>query len=198
MNCVLIHNAPFVFQTIWKVLAPMLPPDIKAKIQMTKKPEDLYVHISKEHLVNQLGGNNDWKWKYTPVEKGENELQSDEKKRDELLLARQNLITLFTELNKKILSSRTSSEAGEVARLKREKVITQMRIGWFEIDRYVRGRGVYHRHGNIVGNGLVRFDYGEEEVEVLGYFKSKEKLEQDLKILEEEIIMLEAESKITS
>lgn len=52
----LIHNAPWVFQGIWKLLAPMLDPVVRAKVEMTKSTEDLLVHISKEHLVKELGG----------------------------------------------------------------------------------------------------------------------------------------------
>lgn len=40
--------------------------------------------------------------------------------------------------------------------LTRELVRNRLRIQSFEIDPYVRGRSVYHRHGNIVGNGLIR------------------------------------------
>lgn len=32
LNVMLIHNAPWVFQGIWKLLAPMLDPVVRAKI----------------------------------------------------------------------------------------------------------------------------------------------------------------------
>ena len=56
--------------------------------------------------------------------------------------------------------------------LTRELIRNRLRIQSFEVrvsipsraessqlDPYVRGRSVYHRHGNIVGNGLVSFEY---------------------------------------
>lgn len=42
---------------------------------MTRSTEDLQVHIDKAHLVKELGGANDWEWKYQPVVPGENDAQ---------------------------------------------------------------------------------------------------------------------------
>jgi hypothetical protein len=90
LNVMLIHNAPWVFQGIWKLLGPMLDPYVlplphrdsilmrwihsvvRNKVEMTKNTEDLQVHIDKSHLVKQLGGTSDWNWNYVPVVPGEN------------------------------------------------------------------------------------------------------------------------------
>lgn len=89
------HSAPWVFQGIWKLLAPMrscLPssrwhcalqahpttfattvdPVVRNKVEMTRSTEDLVVHIPKHHLVKTLGGSSEWKWIYPPVVPGEN------------------------------------------------------------------------------------------------------------------------------
>lgn len=45
--------------------------------EMTKSTEDLVVHISKEHLVKELGGTSTWTWEYPEVVRGENKPMSD-------------------------------------------------------------------------------------------------------------------------
>lgn len=95
----------------------------------------------------------------------------------------------------------------------RELVVLKLRAQYFELDPYIRGRGAYHRcvfslpfrsaasltsryrNGNIVGNGLVFFEYpsgegqrSEGEWEVQGYENCREQAllavsqaQQDLK-----------------
>lgn len=55
LNVMLIHNAPWVFQGIWKLLGPMLDPVVRNKIAMTKSIDDLVVHVPRKHLVKELG-----------------------------------------------------------------------------------------------------------------------------------------------
>lgn len=61
---------------------------------------------------------------------------------------------------------------------KRKMLMHKMRAQYWELDPYIRGRSVYHRHGNIVGNGLVTFDYpangSEGEWETIGYSTCRE------------------------
>jgi hypothetical protein len=45
--------------------------------ELTKSTEDLLVHISKEHLVKQLGGSSSWTWEYPEVVPGENKPMND-------------------------------------------------------------------------------------------------------------------------
>lgn len=103
--------------------------------------------------------------------------------------------------------SSTSSGDGK-QRAQREEVAKRMRAQYFDLDPYIRGRGAYHRLGNIVGkyvpsvgirkelllmhfpfaSGLVAFHYpgahdlSSGEVEVLGIDGSKETLESALGI----------------
>lgn len=67
--------APWLFQGIWKILAPMLDPVVRAKVEMTKSAEDLIEKIPKNHLIKKLGGSSAWKWEYPPVIPGENDMQ---------------------------------------------------------------------------------------------------------------------------
>ena len=146
--------------------APMLDPVVRAKVQMTKSNADLQVHIPPEHLIKQLGGNNDWEWEFTPPTEEEAEPQQDKAMVKKLTAQREKLIQQYTDVTRKWAKSDGHDEA---LNLTRELLRNRLRVqsygaSWSHgavltpaaLDPYARGRSVYHRHGNIVGNGLVR------------------------------------------
>jgi len=187
LNCMIIHSAPWVFQGIWKILAPMLDPVVRAKVQMTKSNADLQVHIPPEHLIKQLGGNNDWEWEFTPPTEEEAEPQQDKAMVKKLTAQREKLIQQYTDVTRKWAKSDGHDEA---LNLTRELLRNRLRVQSYALDPYARGRSVYHRHGNIVGNGLVSFEYPSSqgpEWEVRGYDKCRESLQVRNEFLETQI-----------
>ncbi|SCV72275.1 BQ2448_4969 [Microbotryum intermedium] len=188
LNVMLIHNAPWVFQGIWKVLGPMLDPVVRAKIDFTKSTDDLVVHIPRNHLVKELGGSSAWTWKYPPIKPGENAAQQDKEGRKKLQAERDDLIAQYTELTRQWIKSDDPNIAKQ-----RRIIMLKMRAQYFVLDPYIRGRGAYHRHGNIVGNGLVTFDYpassgeNEGEWETSGYETCKEQCQLEATQLEAEL-----------
>ncbi|GAA5959310.1 hypothetical protein JCM21900_003925 [Sporobolomyces salmonicolor] len=176
LNVMLIHNAPWVFQGIWKLLAPMLDPVVRNKIQMTKSTDDLLQHIPKNHLVKELGGSSEWRWKYPPVVPGENAPQKDLEGKKNVLADRSKLIDEYIAVTREWAKSSDPSIAK-----KRKAVVYRLRAQYYELDPFIRGRGAYHRNGNIVGNGIVVWNYpaasgekGEGEWEVRGYETCRE------------------------
>ncbi|ORY89291.1 CRAL-TRIO domain-containing protein [Leucosporidium creatinivorum] len=189
LNVMLIHNAPWVFQGIWKLLGPMLDPVVRNKISMTKSTDDLVVHVPKKHLVKELGGENAWKWEYPPIVPGENAPQSDTEGRKKALAARDAIIAEYLEITRQWINS-----DDPLVEKKRQRVVNLMKAQYYELDPFIRGRGAYHRHGNIVGNGLVTFDYptvagerAEGEWECLGYSGCREQVLLNAEKLEKEI-----------
>ncbi|KDE02582.1 hypothetical protein MVLG_06865 [Microbotryum lychnidis-dioicae p1A1 Lamole] len=188
LNVMLIHNAPWVFQGIWKVLGPMLDPVVRAKIDFTKSTDDLVVHIPRNHLVKELGGSSSWTWKYPPIKPGENAAQQDKEGRKRLQAERDDLIEQYTQLTRQWIKSDDPNIAKQ-----RRILMFKMRAQYFVLDPYIRGRGAYHRHGNIIGNGLVTFDYpsasgeSEGEWETSGYETCKEQCQLEATQLEAEL-----------
>lgn len=183
LNAVLIHKAPWVFQGVWKIVAPMLDPVVRAKVHMTKGTEDLCVHIPPTHLASSLGGQNTWQWEYPPIVPGENRAMQDTATRDKLQGERDALAARFEDVSRRwmVASADDAETAGQ-----RDLLAKELRAQYLALDPYVRGRGAYHRIGNIVGNGLVSFRYPgahgtpEGEFEVLGHAGSKESIEIEL------------------
>lgn len=193
LNVMLIHNAPWVFQGIWKLLAPMLDPVVRNKVEMTRSTEDLVVHIPKHHLVKTLGGSSEWKWIYPPVVPGENAPQKDVEGRRAAQADRDNLIAAYTTATRAwVKASKGASEA--LAEKQRKAAMLDLRIQYLVLDPFVRGRGAYHRNGNIVGNGLVFWEYpndeGEKkegEWEIRGHAVCREAMLAEVAQLREEI-----------
>ncbi|GAA6054266.1 hypothetical protein JCM3770_005151 [Rhodotorula araucariae] len=189
LSVMLIHNAPWVFQGIWKVLGPMLDPVVRNKIQMTKTTEDLCQHIPKAHLVRELGGSSEWRWNYPPIVPGENAPQQDLEGRKKHQAARDALIAEYVAITREWCAS-----SDPVLAKRRELCVSKMRAQYHELDPYIRGRGAYHRNGNIVGNGLVVWNYPsaseektEGEWEVRGYETCREECLLRAKQLEDEL-----------
>lgn len=201
LNVLLVHNAPWVFQGLWKVIAPMLDPVVRSKIQMTKTPEELKVHIDERHLTKSLGGTNDWIWEYEPVKASENEKMNDQLAKARELRHRNTMIGLYMDATRQWCDESSDSSLPSMVEVESddEKTIMaiddspkailrryfmyHLRAHYFILDVYVRGRSIYHRKGHVVGNGLITFQYpkvkdksGQEidEWEVLGYPMSRE------------------------
>lgn len=179
LNVLVVHNPPWVFQGLWKIIAPMLDPVVRAKIQISKTSEELQEHIDPAQLLSNLGGKNGWKWTYEPVEKGENEMMGCVVEKKHELQNRQKLIKAYQDLTRiwaaAVESSSEQQSGGSEenpinslailpedpsphARL-RTFVMYHLRVHYFILDPYIRGRSVYHRQGRVMGNGLVTFIY---------------------------------------
>lgn len=77
-----IYAAPWIFQGIWKALAPMLDSHVRAKISFVNKPQDLSL-IPADRLESCLGGDLVDVMEWTPTSEGEKPamLRTDPKRR---------------------------------------------------------------------------------------------------------------------
>src|SRR5271170_3837287 len=78
LGAVLVHKAPFVFTAIWNIIKGWLDPVVAGKIHFTKHLEDLEQYIPKSHILKELGGDENWEYKYVEPEADENMLLSEE------------------------------------------------------------------------------------------------------------------------
>ncbi|KAI7939576.1 hypothetical protein MJO29_014312 [Puccinia striiformis f. sp. tritici] len=174
LNALIVHNAPWVFQGLWKIIGPMIDPVVRAKIQMTKTAEDLKVHIDEKHLLESLGGTNQWKWEYDPIAKGENALMNDRATVNQEIKNRKKLIKAHLEITRKWAEEASSAdlirdddviipEDLSVSAQIRKFIFYHIRVHSFVLDPYIRGRTIYDRKGRVLDNGLVTFEYPTTE-----------------------------------
>lgn len=68
------------------------------------------------------------------------------------------MISQYIQATKNWIKSTSGSSLDEKIRQElkiekeRELIMTKMRAQYLILDPFIRGRGAYHRHGNIVGN----------------------------------------------
>lgn len=72
-----IHNAPWIFSGIWRILSPLLDPVVRSKIAFTKTAKDVEDRIPAERLIADLGGNVAQEFEFTEMEEKENEKVHD-------------------------------------------------------------------------------------------------------------------------
>lgn len=184
LNVLVVHNPPWVFQGLWKIIAPMLDPVVRAKIQITKSPDELKIHIDEKHLIESLGGTNRWTWEYQPVATDENILMKDSATRLHEIRNRKQLIKAHLDLTRKWCEQSQppydtkddqvmAEDPSETARL-RKFVTHHLRVHYFVLDPYIRGRSIYHRKGRIIGNGLITFEYPQVPIQSEGNHSTKE------------------------
>ncbi|OAV92465.1 hypothetical protein PTTG_06400 [Puccinia triticina 1-1 BBBD Race 1] len=62
LNHQIIHNAPWIFQGIWKAISTMIDPVVRSKVLFTSKNEDLIKLVDKRNLFKAEGGESSFEW----------------------------------------------------------------------------------------------------------------------------------------
>src|SRR4051794_20270651 len=103
----LIHKAPWVFSGqsyllhlrishsltgssgIWKLIRGWMDPEIAAKVQFTNSVADLEKFISRDQIVEEMGGDEKWSYEYVEPDAHENDRMNDTTTRDALKAERE-------------------------------------------------------------------------------------------------------------
>ncbi|KAL3470555.1 CRAL-TRIO domain-containing protein [Aspergillus californicus] len=159
LGSMLIHNAPWVFSGIWKIIKGWMDPVIVSKVHFTYSAKDLGKFIDMDKLPKEMGGNEDWTYKYMEPTEGENALMEDTATRDALQAER-------LKIGEEILRSTSQwikaggehkPEDVKAFQAKREAIIEQLRLNYWKTDPYTRGRTTLDRSNVIQPGGKVDF-----------------------------------------
>ncbi|KAM4062265.1 CRAL/TRIO domain-containing protein [Hirsutella rhossiliensis] len=156
LGAILVHNAPWVFQGIWRIIRGWLDPVVAAKVHFTNYKAGLEEFIEPSRIIKELEGEEDWEYKYEEPVEGENDMMKDTETRDRLLGARAELYKQF-EAETRTWIRAADSEEGKQAKAQRDKIAEQMRVGYWELDPYLRSRSLYDRQGIILPGGRVNW-----------------------------------------
>ncbi|KAJ6439955.1 phosphatidylinositol transfer protein CSR1 [Purpureocillium lavendulum] len=161
LGAVLVHNAPWVFQGIWKIIRGWLDPVVAAKVHFTNYRAGLEEFIAPSQIIKELDGDEDWQYEYEEPAEGENEAMKDTETRDQLLKARADLYSEFEAATRAWIRT-PDSDQGKQAKAEREQVAQKLHSGYWNLDPYVRARSLYDRRGDILPNGKVNW-YNKSE-----------------------------------
>ncbi|KAE8363414.1 CRAL-TRIO domain-containing protein [Aspergillus caelatus] len=167
LGVMLIHNAPWIFSGIWKIIKGWMDPVIVSKVDFTYTAADLEKHISPEQLVKELGGKDQYEYKFIEPVEGENERMEDTVARDALLSEREKIGEDLLKATAEWIEVAKEDDSVKITAVKerRNDIIEQMRLNYWKLDPYVRGRGHLDREGVIGVDGKVSF-YPKTESEV--------------------------------
>lgn len=144
-----VHNAPWIFSTVWNIIKNWLDPVVASKIVFTKNFKDLSGYISPDYIPEQLGGIDKSGPDYPIPQPGDDvppkpidaTYKRLEKERDELLMR------LFTNTIRWVES--TNPDVSSKYLEERIGINIELSNNYIEIDPYVRCPGPYDRNGSL-------------------------------------------------
>lgn len=194
LGIMLIHNAPWIFNQIWKVLAPLLDPVVRSKIRFTKGPSDMEDRIPAERFLDSLKGTMTTKFEFIEPEKDDNKLHEDKEKREQTMKNYMDLAKEYEDATR-AWASKGDSKASD----KRQVLVKKLRIAQFEMEPYWRGKTVVHRAGQIDGQGIVTWVYEQKDGETIRHVVGRRHcvavMRREIKEIEEGSSIQDAEKK---
>lgn len=117
--------------------------------------------IEPSHIIKELGGDEDWEYKYVEPVTGENDRMKDTQTRDELLRSREEIIKEF-EAETLEWTRDPESERGKQAKAKRSELAAKLKVDYWRLDPYLRARSLYDRIGYLREDGTADWHYGSK------------------------------------
>ena len=167
LGVVIVHKAPWIFQGVWAIIRGWLDPVVAAKVNFTKSIEELEAFVPRSRVVKDLGGDEDWEWKYPePLVEGdrvvENKKMEDVEGRERLQQERKGVVRDYERETQKWISA--GAEAGtegdkELKKIEqaRNELADKLAENYWRLDPFIRQRTVYDRLGMIGERGRLNF-----------------------------------------
>lgn len=159
LGVLLIHRAPKIFAKFWKIIKTWIDPRVVEKIHFTRTVDDLETWIARDHIVRELGGDDDWEYEYLEPDPDENETTEDFLTRNDGLAERQAIADEFlASTSQWIAACRAKDELGiSEAVSYRNETVEQLRVNYWRLDPYIRARNFLDRTGVLQEGGRVEF-----------------------------------------
>lgn len=156
LGAVLVHKAPWIFQGIWKIIRGWLDPVVAAKVHFTGNVEDLEQFISRSQILKELGGDEDWEYRYVDPIEGEDDTMKDHETKQKLQDERDADVL---EYQKKTFDwiQNGGGEDGQKIKEQRDEIAARLHHNYWRLDPYIRARTLYDRVGMIERSGKINF-----------------------------------------
>lgn len=150
LGSVLVYKSPWVFQGIWKVIRGWLDPVVANKVHFASSVDDLQQWIPRSQISKELGGLEDYTYKYPEPVEGENKRMEDTAAKDSIKSERAELVKSYE-------SETASWASGEDSGEGRTRLAQRISENYWRLDPYVRARSLYDRSGVIGEGGKINF-----------------------------------------
>ncbi|CCU77054.1 phosphatidylinositol transfer protein CSR1 [Blumeria hordei DH14] len=154
LGVIIVHKAPWVFQGIWKIIRGWLDPVVASKVHFTNSVEEMEEFIDRSKIIKEIGGDEDWEYKYVEPVPGENDMMKDTETRDKLLCEREEIAKEFEKITQEWINARDAESSS--INTKRQEVANSLRDNYWKLDPYIRARSYYDRIGIISAGGRIQ------------------------------------------
>lgn len=150
LGLVLVHHSPWIFQGIWSIIRGWLDPVVASKVHFTKDARELSEFIPAYQIPKELGGEENWEYKYVEPVRGENDAMRDTATRQKVQSIRNQMVDEYERA-----TAQWVREGGDAVNRKRLQLADQMRDNYWKLDPYIRAKTVYDRTGVIRPGGVI-------------------------------------------
>lgn len=126
------------------------------KVKFTNNFKDLEEFIQADRIPKELGGQEDWEYKFVEPVAGENEKLKDTATRDKLLGERDGLFRDFEKHTVDWMNESDATKRKEVQGRRAESV-AKLREQYWRLDPYIRARSLYDRTGVVKPDGSIDY-----------------------------------------
>lgn len=150
LGCVLVHKAPWIFQGIWKIIRGWLDPVVAGKVHFTNNFDDLSEFVPRSQIIKELGGEEDWEYKYVEPLPEENAAMKDVETKKKLEEARQQVVADYEKKTFDWIR-------GQDVKSERDEMAARLRENYWRLDPIIRARSLYDRTGMIGKDGKLNY-----------------------------------------
>lgn len=148
---------------IWKIIKGWLDPVVASKVHFTNNNEEMESYVPKPQIISELGGHEDWTYKYLEPVPGENDTMKDTETRDKLLAARAEIVKEYETATLQWIHGTGDVEG---VKKKRNEIAGKLKVDYWGLDPYIRARSYYDRVGMINPGGRIQFYPAKEEEKI--------------------------------
>lgn len=150
LGSVVVYKAPWVFNQIWRIIKGWLDPVVASKIHFAKNIDELESFIPRSRIIKELDGDENWEYKYTEPQLGENKPMQDTATKGKLEADRKEMVLAY-EKDTLVWANGVGSGQG------RGGIRDQLRDNYWRLDPFVRARSHYDREGLLGPDGKLDF-----------------------------------------
>lgn len=152
---VIVYKAPWIFSQFWRIIRGWLDPVVASKIDFASNISELADFVPKSQIIEELGGDEDWTYKYIEPAEGENAKMEDKEGKEKVLEERKELVKEYEAETIRWINGEDRTEA-------RNALAQKLGNNYWALDPYVRARSLYDRLNVLGPGGKVNF-YPEKE-----------------------------------
>ncbi|KAI9643317.1 phosphatidylinositol transfer protein csr1 [Ciborinia camelliae] len=139
---------------IWKIIRGWLDPVVASKVHFTNNVDEMAEFIPRSQILKELGGDEDWEYKFVDPVPGENDMMKDTVTRDKLLKEREKIVDAYEQATVEWIN--TEGSKPEI-KTRRTELAKELRDDYWRLDPYVRARSLCDRLGVMNPGGKTTF-----------------------------------------